>query len=35
VGKNVPTSKNEMIEVTVGEFDGENGVYICDTADDE
>ena len=33
VGKNVPTSKNEMIAVTVGEIDGENGVYICDTVE--
>jgi len=34
VGKNVPTSKNEMIAVTVGEIDGENGVYICDAAEE-
>jgi pyrimidine operon attenuation protein/uracil phosphoribosyltransferase len=34
VGKNVPTSKSEMIAVTVGEIDGENGVYICDTAEE-
>lgn len=30
VGKNVPTSKSEMVEVSVRETDGENGVYICD-----
>ena len=30
VGKNVPTSKNEMVEVSVKATDGENGVYICD-----
>jgi pyrimidine operon attenuation protein/uracil phosphoribosyltransferase len=28
VGKNVPTSKKEFIEVKVTEFDGEEGVYI-------
>lgn len=28
VGKNVPTSKKEFIEVKVVEFDGEEGVYI-------
>lgn len=30
VGKNVPTSKSEMVEVSVRAIDGENGVYICD-----
>ena len=30
VGKNVPTSKNELVAVSVSEIDGENGVYICD-----
>ena len=30
VGKNVPTSKNEMIDVLFEEIDGESGVYICD-----
>jgi pyrimidine operon attenuation protein/uracil phosphoribosyltransferase len=30
VGKNVPTSKNEMVAVAVNEVDGESGVYICD-----
>jgi len=31
VGKNVPTSKNELVAVAVDEIDGESGVYICDT----
>lgn len=30
VGKNVPTSKSEMVEVSVRAVDGENGVFICD-----
>ena len=30
IGKNVPTSKNEKVTVAVTEFDGENGVYICE-----
>ena len=30
VGKNVPTSKSELVAVAVSEVDGENGVYICD-----
>ncbi len=30
VGKNVPTSKSELVAVAVKEIDGENGVYICD-----
>ena len=30
VGKNLPTSKNEIVDVLIDEFDGENGVYICD-----
>lgn len=29
VGKNVPTSKNETVDVAVSEIDGEDGVYIC------
>lgn len=28
VGKNLPTSKNELVAVTVRQIDGENGVYI-------
>ena len=30
VGKNLPTSKNELVDVLIDEIDGENGVYICD-----
>ena len=30
VGKNLPTSRNELVAVAVSEIDGENGVYICD-----
>ena len=30
VGKNVPTSKSEMIEVKLPEYDGETGVYLMD-----
>ena len=30
VGKNIPTSKTEMISVKVDEYDGETGVYLCD-----
>ncbi len=30
VGKNLPTSKNEMVAVAVKEIDRELGVYICD-----
>lgn len=30
VGKNVPTSKAEMIEVRLPEYDGETGVYLLD-----
>ena len=33
VGKNVPTSKKEFIEVKVTEFDGEEGVYIVRRGD--
>jgi pyrimidine operon attenuation protein/uracil phosphoribosyltransferase len=32
VGKNVPTSRSEMIEVRVPEYDGETGVYLMDLA---
>lgn len=28
VGKNVPTSRSELIEVRLPEFDGESGVYL-------
>lgn len=30
VGKNVPTAKSELISVKLMQYDGENGVYICD-----
>lgn len=29
VGKNVPTSKNELVQVKFKEFDGEDSVIIC------
>ncbi|MBE7089666.1 MAG: bifunctional pyr operon transcriptional regulator/uracil phosphoribosyltransferase PyrR [Clostridiales bacterium] len=29
VGKNMPTSKTERVEVKVDDIDGESGVYIC------
>lgn len=31
VGKNVPTSRAELIEVRLPEFDGETGVYLMET----
>ena len=31
VGKNVPTSKNELVAVAVSQIDGENCVYICES----
>ena len=31
VGKNVPTSRTETIEVRVEDIDGETAAYICDT----
>ncbi len=30
VGKNVPTSKSEMISVKTTDIDGESGVYLCE-----
>ncbi len=30
VGKNVPTSKSETVQVRLQEIDGETAVYICD-----
>lgn len=30
IGKNVPTSENEVVKVLFNELDGESGVYICD-----
>lgn len=33
VGKNIPTSRSELVEVRLPEFDGETGVYLMDLAD--
>lgn len=33
VGKNVPTSRNELIEVRLPEFDGDTGVYLMGCED--
>lgn len=33
VGKNIPTSRSELVEVRLPEFDGETGVYLMDRAD--
>lgn len=33
VGKNVPTSRAELIEVRLPDFDDETGVFLMDTAD--
>ncbi|MBQ3481915.1 MAG: bifunctional pyr operon transcriptional regulator/uracil phosphoribosyltransferase PyrR [Oscillospiraceae bacterium] len=32
VGKNIPTSRSELVEVRVPEFDGETGVFLMDLA---
>ncbi len=32
IGKNVPTSRAELISVQVREIDGSDGVYLCDIA---
>ena len=29
VGKNIPTSKSEVVSVKLDETDGDTGVYIC------
>lgn len=34
VGKNVPTSRSELISVKVAEIDGEDGVYLCDASEE-
>lgn len=34
VGKNIPTSHSEMVEVRIPEFDGESGVYLMDMTSD-
>ena len=33
VGKNLPTSRQELVEVRLPDFDGETGVFLMDTAD--
>ena len=33
VGKNLPTSRSELVEVRIPEFDGETGVFLMDTAE--
>ena len=33
VGKNLPTSRSELVEVRVPEFDGETGVYLMELGD--
>ena len=30
VGKNIPTSRSELIEVRLPEYDGETGVYLME-----
>ena len=30
VGKNIPTSRNELVEVRLPEYDGETGVFLMD-----
>lgn len=34
VGKNIPTSRSEMVEVRLPDYDGETGVYLMDLAAD-
>ena len=34
VGKNIPTSRSELIEVRLPEFDGETGVFLMDLSAD-
>lgn len=31
VGKNIPTSRSELVEVRLPEYDGETGVFLMDT----
>ena len=33
VGKNIPTSRSELVEVRLPEYDGETGVFLMDIAD--
>ena len=35
VGKNIPTSRTELIEVRLPEYDGETGVYLMDLSGNE
>ena len=34
VGKNIPTSRSELVEVRLPDFDGETGVFLIDTAEE-
>ena len=34
VGKNIPTSRSELVEVRPPDFDGETGVFLMDTAEE-
>ena len=33
VGKNIPTSRSELVEVRLPEYDGETGVFLMDLSD--
>ena len=33
VGKNIPTSRSELVQVRLPEYDGETGVFLMDTAE--
>ena len=35
IGKNVPTSRRELIEVRLPEYDGETGVYLMDLTEEQ
>ena len=35
VGKNLPTSHSELVEVRLPEFDGETGVFLMDLNDEQ
>ncbi len=35
VGKNIPTSREEIVSVRVPEYDGASGVYLCETGDND
>ena len=34
VGKNIPTSRSELVQVRLPDFDGETGVFLMDTAEE-